>query len=370
VRLTSLQPWFPQQVAHHAFLAVHRPTVERYGQDWTDPEHMVTNGPFKVASWSHDSSVVVMKNQEWRGAENVALDRVTFSIVPDAAAQVRLFLRGDLDATDGNLPLPREDVARLTESGAIATYPIVGTRYYGFNVDNIPDVNQRRAMALALDRQAHAAATGALPTPATGFVPPGMPGFDTITDDFLSVEPDLVRARVYMSRAANPKTTVTLFLNDAPDVKRTESLARRAWAPLGVRTKVKVLPWAPFLETMGPPPDEAVDVVGIGWLGDYVDPYNFFDLLRCHSENNWFNFCERSYDRLLADSLRARTDGARYRIYHQLEEILTGRNGQMPVAPVFWFTVTPLEQRSISATFNLDPLYYFDLTKVETRIAG
>src|SRR5918996_3285505 len=49
VNLTSPQPWFIQQAAHHSFLAIHRPTVERFGERWTEAANIVTNGPFQLA---------------------------------------------------------------------------------------------------------------------------------------------------------------------------------------------------------------------------------------------------------------------------------------------------------------------------------
>src|SRR4026207_1372592 len=53
VKLTSQQPWFVQQVAHHSFLAVHRATVEKFGRKWTEPQNIVTDGPFKLAPRDH-----------------------------------------------------------------------------------------------------------------------------------------------------------------------------------------------------------------------------------------------------------------------------------------------------------------------------
>jgi oligopeptide transport system substrate-binding protein len=50
VQLTTPQPWFVQQASHHSFLAVHRATVEQFGDRWTDPKNIVTNGPFKLES--------------------------------------------------------------------------------------------------------------------------------------------------------------------------------------------------------------------------------------------------------------------------------------------------------------------------------
>jgi len=48
VTLTSTQPWFIQQSAHSVFLPVHQATIEKFGERWTRPENIVTNGPFKV----------------------------------------------------------------------------------------------------------------------------------------------------------------------------------------------------------------------------------------------------------------------------------------------------------------------------------
>ena len=55
VELTSEQPWFLGQVSHHSFLPVHQATVEEFGDNWTDPENIVTNGPFMLESWDHEA---------------------------------------------------------------------------------------------------------------------------------------------------------------------------------------------------------------------------------------------------------------------------------------------------------------------------
>ena len=71
------QPWFVQQAAHHSFLAVHRPTVERFGAKWTEAANIVTNGPFKLATWEHDARIDLVKWAEWRDAGSVALHAST-----------------------------------------------------------------------------------------------------------------------------------------------------------------------------------------------------------------------------------------------------------------------------------------------------
>ena len=41
--------------AHHSFLAVNKKAVEQFGEKWTEPENIVTDGPFKLARWKHDA---------------------------------------------------------------------------------------------------------------------------------------------------------------------------------------------------------------------------------------------------------------------------------------------------------------------------
>ena len=52
MKLTSPQPWFVQQAAHHSFLAVNKKAVDQCGDKWTEAENIVTNGPFKLDEWA------------------------------------------------------------------------------------------------------------------------------------------------------------------------------------------------------------------------------------------------------------------------------------------------------------------------------
>src|ERR671916_2371040 len=150
VQLTSSQPWFIQQLAHHSFLAVHRETVERFGNRWTEAGNIVSNGPFRLAQWEHDSRIDLAKWNEWRDAANVSLQRVNGRMISDGTTAVQAFEAGEIDVT---ATIPPEELPRLKETPEYNQYPGLGTYYYGINLTNVPDVNQRRAMALAVDRR-------------------------------------------------------------------------------------------------------------------------------------------------------------------------------------------------------------------------
>jgi ABC-type oligopeptide transport system substrate-binding subunit len=125
VRLTSEQPWFVQQAAHHSFLAVHKPTVERYGTRWAEAKNIVTNGPFKLANWKHDASITLLKNDEWRDADKVALERIEGRIIVDGTTRVQAFEAGEVDVLDGG-GLPPADLSRLEQLPEYEKYPALG----------------------------------------------------------------------------------------------------------------------------------------------------------------------------------------------------------------------------------------------------
>ena len=266
-------------MAHHSFLAVHEPTVEKYGTKWTEPRNIVTNGAFKLAGWKHDASITLVKNAEWRNADEVGLDRVEGRIIVDGTTRVQAFEAGEVDALDGG-GLPPADMPRLKQMAEYEKYPALGTYYYGFNMKNIPDVNQRRAMALAIDRQSiidYVAQADQIP--ATGMVPKGMPGFDVINQDFLPSRADIGKAREFMAqgrREREDKITLVPQRLARPQGNRGRGpgdveAARHRRHDQGAG--VGAVPRVP-----GPPPANAVDIYRLGWIGDYVDPMNFLEL--------------------------------------------------------------------------------------------
>lgn len=367
VTLTSAQPWFVQQMAHHSFLAVHKPTVERFGVKWTEPRNIVTNGAFTLAGWKHDASITLVKNADWRNADDVALDRVEGRIIVDGTTRVQAFEAGEVDALDGG-GLPPADMARLKQLDEYEKYPALGTYYYGFNLKNIPDVNQRRAMALAIDRQSiidNVAQADQIP--ASGMVPQGMPGFDVIEQDFLPARADIDRAREFMGKAEVAETAkhrITLFHNDAPGHKEIAVAVQAMWKDIGIDVTIKAQEWAQFLEFLGPPPSDAVYVYRLGWIADYGDPMNFLELWTSKSGNNNSGFADPAYDRLIAKARSTADDEARYELYRQAEAMLTGPDGAMPISPIYWYTYTNLERASVKDSFQINPLDQFDLSKV------
>ena len=369
VKLTSPQPWFIQQASHHSFLAVNQSAVEQFGDKWTEPQNIVTDGPFKLAKWEHDAEIDLVKNDAWRDAADVSLTSIPGKIIVDGTTRVQAFESGEIDTLDGG-GLPPDEIARLKDTPEYESYPALGTYYYGFNIKNISDIHERRALSLAVNRQEIIDQIAqADQIPATGMSPKGISGFDTINPDspWTPAAGDINQAKDELSQAANPKTDINLFFNDSPGHKEIATAVQAQWKELGINTTLKQQEWAQYLEFLGPPPNDAVDVYRLGWIYDYPDAINGLDLWTCDSGNNNTNYCDKSYDDLVAQARQTPDDSARYDIYAQLEDKLFGQDGALPILPIYWYTYPNLEKLSIKDTFNINPLDQFDLTQVVVK---
>jgi ABC-type oligopeptide transport system substrate-binding subunit len=365
VKLTSRQPWFVQQVAHHSFLAVHPATVEKYGNKWTEPENIVTDGPFELASWRHDAELDLVKWDGWRNADEVKLERINGKMITEGTTALRAFQAGELDTSGQGLP--PVDIPRLKDTPEYQQYPGLGTYYYGLNVKTVPDVKQRRAMALAIDRQTiidNIAQGDQLP--ANGFTPKGMPGFDTLTADspWLPAHGDIAKAKELMSQVENPTRNVTLLFNNAPGHRDIAVAVQAMWQKLGIDVTLSQQEWKQYLQFLGPPPDPSMDAFRLGWIADYPDAMNFLELWKCGSGNNNTNWCDLAYDKLVEQARKTPDNAERYTLYGQLEDKLVGKDGAMPVVPIYWYTFVQLERSSIKDTLNINPLGLTDYTHV------
>jgi oligopeptide transport system substrate-binding protein len=362
VQLTSPQPWFIQQLGHTSFLAVNKATVEKWGDKWTEPAHIVTNGPFKLTQWQHNAQVVLTKSSNWRDASSVKLNKVILKVIPEGSTAEQAFNSGEVDVNETGWP--PADTQQLKSTPAYKQYPALGIYYYGFNIKNITDVNQRRAMAFAIDRDAivkNITQTGQVP--ATGFTPQGMPGFSTLKQNFLPTTSDMDKAKAFMAKVKNPKKDITLFFNNAPGHKEIAVAIQSYWQKLGLHVTLKQQDWPQFLQFLGPPPNKAVDVYRNGWIADYPDSINFLNLFECKSGNNNTNYCNPKYDALVKQAEATPDTNQRYQLYKQLEAMLDGPNGDMPIMPIYWYTYTLLVKPNVQG-MSINPMDSIDFTKV------
>lgn len=140
----------------------------------------VGTGPFKLASWSPNNSIVLARNDDYWG-ETALPSEVHFVVVPEDSARLLQLLAGQADVI-ANVPVPL--VSRIANNSEVTLIEedSVRTIYLGFNVTKGPfaDIRVRKALAHAIDIEAITSTLlNGFATPATSLEAPGIYGAAT-----------------------------------------------------------------------------------------------------------------------------------------------------------------------------------------------
>ncbi len=120
----------------------------------------VGTGPFKLKEWRiADALVFEVNHAYYRGRPN--LDGIVYKVIPDSSIMLTQLKAGEVDIVSNVGLAQLEQVKAISGVRAVVT-PNLIWEHVDFNLDNVlfQDVKVRRAIALAIDRQA--IITGAL----------------------------------------------------------------------------------------------------------------------------------------------------------------------------------------------------------------
>jgi len=122
--------------------------------DWFR-EHLVTDGPFRLAAWSPAQELVLEPNPRYFEPGLPRLGRVVIRVIPDQANQLAQLEAGSVDFVQG---VPPSEAGRLRSNSHLQLLTFWNRQYdyIAWNTKNplFADPEVRRALTLAIDRQA------------------------------------------------------------------------------------------------------------------------------------------------------------------------------------------------------------------------
>jgi oligopeptide transport system substrate-binding protein len=328
VRLAKPVVYFPNIAAFVVTFPLRKDIVERYGDHWTDPEHIVTDGPFYLASWRHEYKVVLRANDRYYGGRP-KLNEVQMFVVGEGTTALSLYETGDLDM----ISLPPVAIPTYRRHPDYVHAPFLRGYYYGFNVKKKPfdDVRVRRAFALAVDRREFPVILKGGEIPVTSWIPPGMFGYQPK----VGLPFDPVSARRLLSEAGYPEgrgfPKVDAVFNSSPENQMIAENLQEQWKRnLHVAVSLSNQDWKVYLKTLevDPPP-----LFRLGWGADYPDPDNFMNLFTAASGNNHTRWTDPHYDALIAKAAVEPDRSSRQRLYDEAQRLLT--EADVPIVPLF-----------------------------------
>ncbi len=322
VTLANAISYWNELLAFPTYFPVREDVVSN--EKWaTDPATYVCNGPYKLASWEHNSLIKLEKNADYPDADEIKMDTINFYLSDDANNQLSNFKNGEWLLIDD---VPTEEIPTLKADYADEFFNVgqIGTYYVCWNIneDILPKGSNlkgeeaekakaeiRNAVSLLLDRNYvvdEIAQGGQLP--ASSFVAMGLTDADgsefykntgvskdfdgyfntskeALEDNFKTAVDTL--KKYYNYDEASKKFTnfpaMTYLYNTNEGHKAIGEYIQSALANVGITLNMENQEWATFLNTRK---QGDYSIARNGWLADYNDPICFLDMWTTASGNN------------------------------------------------------------------------------------
>ena len=318
VRLKRPVIYFPSLTTFMVTFPQRRDVIEQHGDRWTDPEHIVTNGPFTLDQWRHEYKLVLQSNPNYYDTPP-ALDRIIMYVVRNPTTELTLYETGELDMAE----LPPVAISHYKTHAEYKNLPLLRGYYYGFNVTKPPfdKPKVRRALSHAIDRSQIPVILQGGQLPTSSWVPKGMFGYNS------NIGPafDPQKAQDLLAEAGYPGgrgfPAFSIAYNTDPTHRLIAQLIQAQWKKnLGLEVGLEDQEWKVYLKKLDidPPP-----VFRLGWGADYPDPDNFMNLFISTSGNNRLQWKNEHYDRLIARGAAEQNAEKRQAIYDEAQILLT-----------------------------------------------
>ncbi|MDN3586890.1 ABC transporter substrate-binding protein [Pedobacter aquatilis] len=386
IKLVRPFPPFMSLLTSQYCSVVPKEVVEHYGKDFRS--HPVGTGPFKFKYWKEGEILVLIKNEHYweKDSKGIALpylDALKASFISDKQSGFMSFLKKDLDfyySVDGSY---RDDI--LTKSGKMTSKykgkfqltksPYLCTEYVGILVDSSLAIVKnsplklkkiRQAINYSIDREKliKYLRNGIGIAATSGFIPKGMPGFDSSAVHGYHYNPKLAAKLLAEAGYPEGRGLGEITLNTTTTYKDLIEFIQSELSAVGIKTKIDVSPSTSLRDLIS---KNHVNFFRGSWIADYADGENYLSMF--YSKNkvplgpNYTAFYNKEFDKLFEKSYYEPDNNKRFELYRKMDQMVMDYS---PVVPIFYDQSVVMLQNNISG-YQLNPLSLMILKKVKKK---
>jgi peptide/nickel transport system substrate-binding protein len=375
------------------------PVPKEYAQkfDQKNPStydaHVVFTGPYmvkndasgKLVGRTAGKSIDIVRNPNWDKSTDYRpayLDEVVIEEGnDDLTVASRRVLSGtaSLCCDAGAPPAPVLKQALARNKNQVSFVPSGGTRYIAFNTKIKPfdNLNVRKAIIAGMDRNALRLTRGGaiLGDIATGWIPPGIPGFEeagglkqnTDLDYLAKPEGDPAVAAKYMNLAAKEGVPVkngkyagtekllTIATNADPG-KKTAEVAQGQLQNLGFKLNFRIVPQDTlYTKFCGVPKANVAICPNVGWFKDFSDPQSMLDAtfngnnILQQGNVNWPQLNDKAINDAMVKASTVPVGKARNEAWAKINHMIAE---QAPAVPWIWDKTASVASTDVSQVVN------------------
>ncbi|EPT7054542.1 oligopeptide ABC transporter substrate-binding protein OppA [Cronobacter sakazakii] len=359
VTLSEPVPYFYKLLVHSSMSPVPKAVVDKFGEKWTQPANIVSNGAYKLKSWVVNERIVLERNTNYWDNAKTVINEVTYLPISSEVTDVNRYRSGEIDMTYNNMPIELFQKLKKEIPKEVHVDPYLCTYYYEINNQKAPfnDPRVRTALKLGLDRDIivnKVKNQGDLP--AYGYTPPYTDGAKFTEPAWFKMtqEQRNAEAKKLLAEAgytADKPLTFDLLYNTSDLHKKLAIAAASIWKKnLGVNVKLENQEWKTFLDTRH---QGNFDVARAGWCADYNEPTSFLNTMLSNSSNNTSHYKSDAFDKVMQETLQVSDEGQRSELYNKAEQQL---DKDSVIVPVYYYVNARLVKPWVGGYTGKDPL--------------
>jgi len=330
-------------------------------------EKPIGAGPFKVDRKT-DTDVVVSKFADYSGQYKPKVDKVTFRVYNDEGAAYNDVVANNLDFTDV-IPSDRltDDLWKqeLPDRNGIRDTGTIGVIEFSPIDENLKDVNLRRAISMAIDRDLinKQIFNGTRPA-LNGWVSPVVDGFKAgACGEWCTFNPTKAK-EMYDAAGGYKGGTLTLTVNgDGGHKPWADAACNSIKNTLGLECITKVTPDFATLRNQLVK-KELKGIFRDSWTMDYPSIENFLaPIYRTGAGGNDTGFSDPKFDAKLKEAAAATNPDEANKLYQEAEAILAA---DFPSAPM-WSYSTTVGWSDRVTDVKINPFAWVDLTSIKVK---
>lgn len=323
--LTVPVPYFPDMLIQQFVYPVHRATVEKFGDKWTQPGNYVSSGAYILKEWRVNSHITVDKNPAYYDSAKVLIPQAVFLA---GSKEYDRYRADEVDVTYG-IPSDQIKIAEKEFPGQVRKTTLLCTWFLEPNGESAEFKNPkvRRALNLLTDRAIIAKVSGRGEQEAYQLTPPTMQGGGEAVPEWKALSRDsrIAEAEKLLREAGyseeKPLEFQILYTTSEAAKKQITALQSvwKATVPF-VRPTLMNEEWKTYLDTRT---QGDFSMAFAGWCSDFNDPAGMLNIFKSNNPNNTFRYKNPEFDRMLDSTLEAGiSDEERAQRYVRAEALL------------------------------------------------
>ena len=340
-------------IISHISAALPSWVIEKYGDEWTDPENIVTNGPYKLKSWAGYNEIHLVKNEDYFNADKVQIDEAKLIYIVDQSTALSMYRAGDLDTVS----VPPVDLDRIKSdpilSKELYNHPRAATQMIHYNSEFPPFDNTlvRKAFAAAIDRETIVKyVTKGGEQPAYAVVPPGCFGH---VEEGVGISFDPEKAKKYLADAGYPEgeglPEISFAFQSSEFNRNLAQAYQKMWKDnLGVNVKLTPAESKMFASNLG---EGGYQMWRMGFGARFPDAHKFhFINLHPRFGEGRIRWVNEEYDKIVIEAGAERDPEKRKALYRRAEEIICEE--ECALVPIYFYAYNILSKPYLNRTIT------------------